>query len=249
MTRRALIVSAAAVSVGHAFRGAAAKTLEPTATVRPPAVGQSWKYAKHDYVTGERVDNQTDRVSDVGESIKIASHFERGPDEPITYPAWLARRLHEYLTEGLPPAASAEEIQEPWGMVLIDPHWAEVQAYERPIPLWPTQLQPGWSATVNTNYMTADRDEAMPWQLTIHAHEWESITVPAGRFKALRFHNQINFRFSSSSERVSAQRQENIWFAPDIGRWAARESWGTFFQDVGERFHETSYRWELLTWT
>lgn len=134
-------------------------------------------------------------------------------------------------------------------MILIDPHWEELQAYENPIPLWPRELRPGWSATVYTEYKTPQSPDALPWQLTMHAHSWDSIAVPAGQFTALRFHNLINFRFTNVSERVSAQREENIWFVPEIGRWAARESWGTYYQDVGERFHENSYRWELLSWT
>jgi len=65
----------------------------------------------------------------------------------------------------------------------------------------------------------------------------------------LRYANVINFRYTNVSERVAAQRLETIWLAPEIGRWVARESFGTFYQDVGERFHESSYRWELLDWT
>jgi hypothetical protein len=84
-----------------------------------------------------------------------------------------------------------------------------VQVYEKPIPLWPTQLRPGWSATVYTPYETPQApDEELPWQLTTHVKGWESLVVPAGRFNALRYHNLINFRFTNVSERVAAQRQE-----------------------------------------
>jgi hypothetical protein len=83
----------------------------------------------------------------------------------------------------------------------------------------------------------------------MHAHRWESVSVPAGQFTVLRYANVINFRYTNVSERVAAQRLETIWLAPEIGRWVARESFGTFYQDVGERFHESSYRWELLDWT
>jgi hypothetical protein len=127
--------------------------------------------------------------------------------------------------------------------------WAQLQVYEKPIPLWPTQLRPGWSTTVGTNYKIPGSDDALPWQLTMHAHKWQSITVPAGNFTALRFTNLINFRFTNISGRNAAQRKETIWFAPEIGRWVVRESSGTFRQDVAEEFNESSYRWELLSWT
>ena len=43
-----------------------------------------------------------------------------------------------------------------------------------------------------------------------------------------------------------------LWFAPDVGRWAARESNGSYYLDdsvVDQPFLESSYRWELLGWT
>ena len=88
----------------------------------------------------------------------------------------------------------------------------------------------------------------MPSQLTMSAQRWESITVPAGRFTALRYYNIIDFRFTNVSERTAAF-QENIWFAPEIGRWVVRESRGIFRDDVGTEVKESSYRWELMSWT
>ena len=159
---------------------------------------------------------------------------------------WWRTHLGEESFNRPPPS----EVQAPWGMIWIDPHWEEVQVYDNPVPLWPTQLRPGWSATIYTPYETPQApDEALPWQLSMHAQGWESLVVPAGHFSAFRYHNLVNFRFTNVSERVSAQREENIWFAPEIGRWVARESWGTFYQDVGERFRESSSRWQLLRWT
>ena len=75
------------------------------------------------------------------------------------------------------------------------------------------------------------------------------VTVPAGHFTALRYFNLIDFRYPNTTGRNAGQRKENIWFAPEIGRWVVRESSGTFRQDVAEEFNESSYRWELLSWT
>jgi hypothetical protein len=250
LTRRHFLLTAASLSVACVGRGSVVPSpVGVDAKVRLPAVGQSWRYAKRDAVSGEMVDTEVDRVSAVGQSIEIESHSETTKDEPLTYPSWGASWLQKYWGHDRPSGPVPSEIQEPWGMVLVDPHWSELQIYEKPIPLWPTELRPGWSTTVFTHYKTAERQELLDWQLTMNAHGWESITVTAGHFTALRYHNQINFRFTNASERVAAQREENIWFAPDIGRWVARESWGTFYQDVGERFHESSYRWELLHWS
>ena len=103
-------------------------------------------------------------------------------------------------------------------MVILDPHWNQLQAYEAPTPLWPSGLRPGWSTTVGTYYRVPDSDESIPWQLSMRAERWESIAVPAGTFTAIRYFNSIDFRFANASERAAAQRMEHVWFSPEIGR-------------------------------
>lgn len=247
-SRRDFLLTAAAVPFGCAAFGTSEEPAGTTGTVRPPEVGQSWRYAKHDFFTGAMVDTQVDRVSAVGHTVEIESHSEENPEEPVRYPSWGSKWLHP-PTNGEPARRRLpNEIQEPWGLVRVDPHWTDLQAYEKPIPLWPTELRPGWSTTVGTYYKIPDSDETMPWQLTMSAHRWERVTVPAGRFTALRYVNLIDFRYTNVSGRIAGQRKETIWFAPDIGRWVVRESSGTFRQDVTEEFAESSYRWELLHW-
>jgi len=246
-TRREFMMLAGAVAVGCAARG----TTTPAPGGRPPAVrapalGQTWRYAKHDYFTGAIVDTQIDRVTKIGQSVEIESRSEAAGDKPIKFPSWGERWWHEFMGTDTNTALAPTEVQKPWGMIVVDPHWSELQAFEKAIPLWPTQLRPGWSTTVNTQYMIPDSREIMPSQLTMHAKGWESVTVPAGRFTALRYYNIVDFRYTNASERTAAIRQENIWFAPEIGRWVVRESFGTFREDVGTEVKESSYRWELL---
>jgi hypothetical protein len=249
-TRREFIVLAATASVGCVARGT--KTPAPSGpppVVRAPAVGQSWRYAKHDYFTNKVVDTQIDRVSVIGKSVEIESHSETTGDKPIIYPSWGDSWWREYMEIDAPTVRVPIEVQKPWGMIVVDPHWSAVQAFEKAIPLWPSQLLPGWSATVGTEYRIPGSRETMPWLLTMQAQRWESITVPAGHFTALHYYNIIDFRFTNDSERTAALRQENIWFAPEIGRWVMRESRGTFREDVGYDVKESSYRYELLSWT
>lgn len=249
-TRRDFIYFAAAASVGCVARGTTAPTPSgPAPVVRAPAVGQSWRYAKHDYFTGKLVETQVDRVSKIGRSVQIESRSETGGDKPITFPSWGDSWWQAYMGNETAIAPAPTEVQNPWGMIIIDPHWSELQAFEKAIPLWPSQLVPGWSITVGTNYKNPNSEERMPTQLTMRCLRWESITVPAGHFTALRYYNIIDFRFRNASERTAAIRQENIWFAPEIGRWVMRESRGTFREDVGYDVKESSYRWELLSWT
>ena len=249
-TRRDFILFWGAVSVGCAARGATtAVPSTPPPEVRAPALGQSWRYAKHDYFTGKLVDTQIDRVSKVDQSIEIESRSETSADNPITCPSWGERWWQEYMGTDATAASAPTEVQKPWGMIVVDPHWSELQAFQKAIPLWPTQLRPGWATTVNTQYMIPGSREPMPSQLTMRAQRWETITVPAGRFTALRYYNLIDLRFPNAWERTAAVRQEKIWLAPEIGRWVIRESHGTFREDLGSEVNESSFRWELLSWT
>ncbi len=249
-TRRDFLYLAAAASVGCVARGVNTSTPGgPAPVVRSPAVGQSWRYAKHDYITGEVVDTQIDRVSKIGESIELQSRSETAEDKPITYPSWGESWRHNYVPADPAGSGVPIEIQKPWGMVVLDPHWSEMQAFKKAIPIWPSELRPGWSTIVSTYYRIPGSEEAMPWQLTMNAQRWESVTVPAGRFIALRYFNFIDFRFSVFTERTAAQRIEHVWFAPEIGRWVMRESLGSFHEQLGTEMKEGSYRWELLSWS
>jgi hypothetical protein len=250
LSRRDFLLASAVLSVGALTRGVVANArIGAGAKARLPAVGQSWRYAKHEMLNGAVVDTEIDSVSAVGGVIEIQTQSELDHGKSPPYPSWGSRLLEKYGTHDRPAGPPPGEVQQPWGMILVDPHWGEVQAYERPLPLWPTELRPGWSSgTIITRYQTPNEDPLV-WQLTMHAHAWESITVPAGHFETLRYTNLIYFRWPDVSEREAALRQENIWFAPEIGRWVARESFGTFREDVGTEVQESSYRWELLSWT
>lgn len=250
ISRRTFMASTAALSVGCVARGTRSDAPSGTTTlpVRPPLVGQSWRYLQRDYFTGAIVDTQTDRVSAVGESIQIECQFEKLPNDPKTYPSWGESWWRKYMNTTR-YSGGPIEIHKPWGMVVVESQWSELQSFKTPIPLWPMRMSPGWRATVGTDYMIPSSNETMPWQLNMHAERWESVTVPAGRFMALRCYNIIDFRFTNVSERTAAQRIEHFWFVPEIGRWVRRDSVGTFREDLGSEVKENCFRSELLDWT
>jgi hypothetical protein len=143
------------------------------------------------------------------------------------------------------------EVQGPWGMVLADPHWGQIQVYETPVPLWPVQLQPGWQTRIKTQYKTATNGEGLHWNQTMKASAWETVTVPAGRFTALKFTNSIEFGCGDFA-RKDCRRRETLWFAPEVGRWVARESSGSYYADnsASDRsVPEGGFRWELIEWS
>jgi hypothetical protein len=252
ITRRAFLASAAALpaacSTLKGRDGGASRDVSGGLTApppRPPVVGQAWRYAKRDRFTRAVVDTQVDRVTSVGRTVEIDSHVESDREgSSKSTSGW----LRKYFAHPHPAAALPSEIQEPWGMVLVDPHWSEVQVYDTPIPLWPTQLAPGWETRIKARYKVSEGGDPLRWDQTMKAEAWETITVPAGRYQCLRYINVINFK-SSDPGRGDSIRRETVWFAPELGRWAARESAGTYYlsQSVSDDVHEeNSYRWDLL---
>jgi hypothetical protein len=248
LTRRSFLLSTAALSVGCTTQRAGQGSSAPSA--RAPAVGQTWRYAKRDFYSHGLIDDQIDRIAAVGRTIDIDLRSEATqvatPDS-----GWGAAFLRKYIPRrDQPTGPLPNEIQDPWGSIVVDPHWSQVQVYETPIPLWPAQLLPGWKFHINTKYKTPSNESGLPWDQTMTARNWEMISVPAGQFRALRFTNLINFR-STDFSRAACQRQETIWFAPEVGRWVARESSGIYYindSSVDTPYNEPGYRWELLEW-
>src|ERR1700675_1461197 len=127
-SRREFIFLAAAASVGCAAPGIKGPSLSnPLPVVRAPAVGQSWCYRKHDSFTGALVDTEINRVSAIGKSVEIELHSEKTGDKPMTYPSWGDGWWQEYMPTDTTIARAPTEVQKPWGMVVVDPHWSEVQ--------------------------------------------------------------------------------------------------------------------------
>ena len=250
VTRRFFLLSSTAACVACAARQTGTGAKVPR--VRAPAVGQSWHYARTDAYTHGLIDDQIDRVSVTDHSVEIRSFSEAAKAPPSTQ-GWGAKYLGKYLPpkQERPSGELPSEIQDPWGMIRVDPHWGQVQVYETPLPLWPEDLEPGWHDHVITRYKTPQSNDELRWDLTMKAHAWESVTVPAGTFRAIKYTNLINFS-STDATRTDSIRQETLWLAPEVGRWVARESTGSFFQDdsiADEPYQETGYRWELLKWT
>jgi hypothetical protein len=249
-TRRSFLIASAALPVGCAANRMDVGTAAPASStaVRPPMIGQTWRYAKHDLFTGALLDAQVDRVSAVDRTIDIASHTE-GDTAPEMQSNG-ANRWRKYFDRPKSAVDLPTEIQSSWGMVLVDPHWSRVQVYEPSIPLWPTTLQPGWQTRINAKYKSSETGSALPWNQTMKAEAWETVTVPAGQFKALRYVNVIRF-VSSDPGRTDSVRQETVWFAPEVGRWVVRESRGSYYLDESvddTQAVESSFRWELLSW-
>ena len=199
----------------------------PAPTVRAPKVGQEWVYQVRNVFNQEIIDTVTERVVSVGNEIRIArSGIKAGP---------------------LP-----DEIQSPWGFVIQDPHWQPPQKFTKAIPLWPEQLQVGWNQFFTSQYqLLSQPDGSYYWGLSMTANQWERVKTPAGQFLVLQVHNDMPYFVSNDLFRVGNERQEDLWFAPEVGRWVIRRSSGRYITPGvywANAYWEDFLEWELISW-
>jgi hypothetical protein len=230
LSRRTFIASAALAPVACGVplsyeRGIPVVTPQPTPVIRPPQIGQEWTYIKKDVFNGKTLGLINERISVISPNIIIARSADNG--------------------EILP-----SEIQTSWGMVATDTQWPRLLNFSPSLPLWPLDLTTGWSKQFNTKYSIAGYpDSRLNWQEYMSVQGWERISVPAGTFIALRFQNLINYE-NSDPDKVNCIRKETVWFAPQIGRWVAREASGSYMiqSELGTPSLEGSYQWQLTSY-
>lgn len=196
--------------------------------VRPPKVGQQWVYNVRNVFNQEIVDVVTETVVSVGPRVVIAR-------------------------QGVKRGRLPDEVQEPWGYILQDPHWTPPQKFLRPMPLWPEQLVSGWSGFYRNRYQVVGYpDNDFYWGLNINAIRWERVKVPAGEFNTLLYRNEMPFFTSDDFSRVANIRSEDVWLSPEIGRWVIRRSFGQYLwagmSGWGDALMEDYLEWELVSW-
>ena len=198
-----------------------------TPMVRPPKVGQEWVYQVRNVFNQEIIDTVTEKVIAVGGEIRISrTSAKAGP--------------------------LADEIQSSWGMIVQDSYWKPAQKFLKPIPLWPLQLQAGWNGFFTTQYQVPSYPNGnYYWGLAMTATQWERVNTPAGQFLALQVHNEMPYFVSNDVFRVGNERQEDLWFAPEIGRWVIRRSFGRYITSGvywPNAYWEDYLQWELISW-
>ncbi len=220
-------VLVACISSLPAPKGVLEAQPQPTPIVRPPKVGQEWVYRVRNVFNQEIVDTVTERVVSVGDQVRISR-------------------------VGVKAGQLPDEIQSPWGFVVQDPHWAPPQKLISAIPLWPEQLKANWSGFYRTRYQVLGYpDGSYYWGLSMNAAQWERLSVMAGQFLTLKYQNQIPYFESQDVFRIANNRDEEFWFAPEVGRWVVRRSFGRYLLG-GMRWNDALWEdyleWELISW-
>jgi hypothetical protein len=145
-----------------------------------------------------------------------------------------------------------DEIQQPWGFILQDPHWNPPQKFLQVMPLWPEQFVSDWSGFYRNRYQVVGYpDNDFYLGLNIAALKWERVQVPAGEFNTLLYRNDMPFFTSNDFSRVANIRSEDVWLAPEIGRWVIRRSSGQYLwagMFWSNALWEDYLEWELVSW-
>jgi len=194
-------------------------------TVRPAQVGQQWVYRIRNLYNREIIDEVVETVATTNPTIRIErKSLKYGP---------------------LP-----DEVQSQWGLIVQDPHWDPPIRLQKPLPVWPPDL----GATEQTDWyrdeyaLLADDGFYKFWNPHVTIRGWESITVPAGTFTVLRYDNHVRF-LSNDVSHNNSRRDEEVWFAPTIGRWVVRRTSGHYYlPDRGGGTYEDERQWELVAW-
>jgi hypothetical protein len=206
---------------------------EPIATplsvpqMRVPKVGQQWVYQVRNVFNQQIVDIVTETVVTISPQIRI-----------------------ERVGEKLGPLP--DEIQEPWGYVVQNPQWNPPQRFQQALPLWPEKLIPDWSNFYRARYQVVGNPNASYyWGLSSKALGWERISVPAGQFNVLKYHNENPYFESNDVFRVGNYREEDVWLAPEIGRWVIRRSLGRYITlgvSWSNAYWDDYLEFQLLSW-
>ena len=256
ISRRAFLIATAALPAGcvqWSRSGVADTSLarHEISKVRTPAVGEAWRYRVTDNFTRRLLSEETERVSRVDREVVIERHREIALPPEITKDDLGGPVLENSEARPASQRQLPYEIQRPWGSIALDPHWDFPQIYREPVPLWPSDLSPGWKRRVVTAYSVLSNGGALSWAQTMRAEEWELVSVPAGTFTALRYVNYIVYSHKDWS-RIHCTRQETIWLAPEVGRWVKRTSSGTYYVNDtvdSSPYNEDSRTWELVEWS
>lgn len=194
--------------------------------IRPPALGQSWTYQKFNFYNSQLLDTVKEELVSLDGGVRIS------------------RRSQKNLDLG-------DELQPVWGQVKQDPYWDSLQTYEAPLPLWLDNFAIGTSQSNTTHYRSGSASFRYWISVKTTVVGWETLVLPSGTFETVCIEKLIRLTHPDIS-RLDTLRRDTLWFAPDIGRWAARETDGDF--RIPDRRHswtgrEDHFRWQLQSWT
>ena len=222
--RRWLLASGAALVAGCASVPAEPPPSAPV-PAPSPKLGQRWRYAEINLY------NRSTIAEVVAEVVEVSP------------------RLRVSLTEAGGLRRADEIYYQPWA-VLQEPSYDVVQSFESPMPVVPQRLEAGARETYSSRYRAEGASRRLWWTMSVHAVRWERLRVPAGEFVCLRVERQIAFEHFDGF-RHNCERQETVWYSPQVQRWVRREWTGRYLLPGGRLVSNVREDWvrrDLLDW-
>jgi hypothetical protein len=170
----------------------------PVTTVGAPqlAAGDRWVYEQINPYNHSHVRTLTETLEPVALGYKLVKHSDRDRD----------------------PAVS-ETYPKPWFMA-SESGGSEARDFYPPLELVRFPLQPGskWRQTIHVTGPA----RTYIWFVDAGAMGWETVSTPAGSFKALKIVLQMDL---GDGDWIWRDRRvtETLWYAPDVKRWVRRE--------------------------
>ena len=118
-----------------------------------------------------------------------------------------------------------------------DPFYDLTAIFRAANPLLPSPLQQGANLRLTNAWKPPGKSGWLFWSEWIDALQWELVSVPAGDFTALRVLRRIAYDHPDVF-RLSNERTETLWYAPQVNRWVRRE-WTGSYRWPGMRMHAT----------
>lgn len=233
ITRRHAVLSLAALPMACAIQPLSPLPRRSIAVpespqqVRVPFVGQIWRYRQLNAFNSQQVATITETVTRVDNDGRVT--VQRSTDDGKRLP---------------------NEVHASWGQLLRDPVWDYPLNLENPVPLWPSRLEVGERTSIHTHYRQ-DGGSFRYWiGLNLALRGWERIALGNAAFDTLHIERLIRLAHEDGS-RLETVRRDDLWLAPAIGRWVARETSGRYqLSDGGTLFNdylrEDHWRWELV---
>lgn len=232
LNRRHAVLTLAALPMACAFqplpplprRSIAAPPAPPA--LRAAQVGQSWRYRQLNGYNSQQVATLIETVTEVGADGRVTLQRHNAAGQPLP-----------------------DEVHARWGQLLRDPVWDYPLNLEEPLPLWPSEgAAPGWQTT--HGHYRQDGGSFRYWiDVSLRQRGWERVTLGQAEFDTLRIERLIRLAHEDFS-RIETLRRDELWLAPEIGRWVARETSGRYQITGGGEFgddylREDHWRWEL----
>lgn len=180
-----------------------------------PVVGEVWRYRE---LNGFR----DEVVADVSYTVTRAD--AGGIDLAVSVAGSPLSALRDGQTE---------RYARPWD-VLEDAVYDRLRRYEPALPLVRVDALVGRRVEDRARVQRPPQRGAENWTTLSRFTGWETVTVPAGTFRAARYERVTSY-YDADVFRWRTERREKLWYAPEVGRWVRRELTGTWTRPPWQR--------------